>query len=121
MSGHRRLSVMPKRNIRTAMFALGIALVLVVAWVLAVAWAPPSIAYRRHISRVEEYIEQLEEYRRQHGVYPDERTQAIVPREEYGNPYFYEGGGGVYRIGFRVDFDERYFFESQSRGWSFEE
>lgn len=108
------------RPARYALALLSAVVVVAATWVLAVRHVPPSTAHHRQIAQVEKYVAKIEEYREVHGSYPDESTQAIVPRVEEGNPYFYEGGGLVYRIGFRTGFDEVLFYESQSRRWSFE-
>ena len=108
------------KAVKIALFAVGGVILVAIGWAIAIRYVPPSIAYRTQIAQVERYVAQIEEYKRQNGRYPDDQTQTIVPRAEHDNPFFYEGGGTVYRIGFRVGFDEVYFYDSQSRRWSFE-
>lgn len=108
------------RLIRLVAALLGAALLLVTCWLVAISTLPPSVLYWTKIRQVESYVEQIEKYRRDHGRYPDEQQQTIVPRDEAGNPYFYKGGGSGYEVGFTVGFDEEYVFSSTTKRWSFE-
>jgi hypothetical protein len=105
---------------RYSLAFFGVLVVGFFIWLLAINLLPPSVLYSAEVAQVENYISQIEAYKRDHSQYPDERQQNIVPRVEYDNPFFYEGGASAYRIGFRIGFDEVYYYDSETKKWSFE-
>jgi hypothetical protein len=53
-----------------------------------------------------------------HGQYRAAGLQTVVPNSET-SPYFYEGGGQLYCVGFSAGFDEAYRYCSETRVWPY--
>jgi hypothetical protein len=74
--------------------------------------------YWKYRTDAEIYIPQIENFKKERGIYPDEEVQTIVPDSE-GRPYFYESNGIQYCIGFNIGFDYTYRYCSTNQKWIF--
>ncbi len=103
------------RSARIVFGILAVVVGLLAAWVIIVRYAPPQLLYRSEIQRTEEAIEEIERYKIRHGVYPTE-SQYRPAKDNM----FYSLKGDGYVIGFNVDFDEWFSYDSHTKKWSFD-
>jgi hypothetical protein len=66
------------------------------------------------------YIAQIEQFKSEHGFYPDPRTQTIVPWSE-SSPYRYDSDGREYCVSFTIGFDDDNYYCTPTREWIFGE
>jgi hypothetical protein len=65
--------------------------------------------------QAESYIPQIENFKLQHGFYPDPRTQTIVPET---GPVGYASDGEDYCVSFSIWMDPTYNYCSQTQKWA---
>jgi len=96
------------------------ALVIVISVFLVYALLPVKYMHYSEYRVVKNYIHEIDLYYEKHAAYPSQDNQTIVPSNEFDNPFFYENiNSDGYRVGFRIGFDEIYFYDSSTQTWNF--
>lgn len=85
-----------------------------------IQFLPPNFLYRSQIKSCEEMISRIESYKAQTDRYPNWNDWETLGIKDESDPRFYKVHSDAYVVGFSLDFDENYEWDSRTKRWSFE-